>query len=103
MCRYSLFALLTLTVIPTSLLADDWPQWLGPQRDGIWREKGVLESFPTNGLLVRWRAVVHRGYSGPAVVGDRLFMLDRQPGPPLVRKPGDRSIPAPAGDERVLC
>ncbi len=98
--------LLFLTVAlfsATSSVADDWPQWLGPQRDGVWREQGIVESFPANGLLVRWRAVVHRGYSGPAVVGDRLFMMDREPGPPLVRKPGDHSIPAAAGDERILC
>jgi outer membrane protein assembly factor BamB len=83
--------------------ADDWPQWMGPQRDGIWRENGIVEKFPTNGPPVRWRASVHRGYSGPAVVGTRLFLLDREPGPPLVRKPGDHSIPAAAGNERVLC
>jgi outer membrane protein assembly factor BamB len=86
-----------------SASADDWPHWMGPQADGVWREQGVLEEFPTNGLAVRWRAAVNPGYSGPAVVGDRLFMLDREPGPPLVRKPGDRSIPAAAGNERVHC
>ena len=26
--------------------ADDWPQWLGPQRDGVWRETGIIEKFP---------------------------------------------------------
>ena len=94
-------SILAFSAAPVS--ADDWSQWLGLQRDGVWREQGIVETFPTNGLAVRWRALVHRGYSGPAVVGDRLFMLDREPGPPLVRKPGDRSIPAAAGDERVLC
>jgi outer membrane protein assembly factor BamB len=84
-------------------LADDWPQWLGPKRDGIWRETGILDKFPTNGLAVRWRTSVQRGYCGPAVVGGRLFMLDREPGAPLTRKPGDRSIPMAAGNERVLC
>jgi outer membrane protein assembly factor BamB len=87
----------------TAARADDWPQWMGPQRDGVWRENGIVERFPTNGLPVRWHVAVHRGYSGPAVVGDRLFLLDREPGPPLVRKPGDHSIPAAAGNERVLC
>jgi outer membrane protein assembly factor BamB len=86
-----------------SAFADDWPQWMGPRRDGIWREQGIMNEFPTNGLSVRWRTAVHRGYCGPAVVGDRLYMMDREPGPPLVRKAGDHSIPAAAGDERVLC
>src|SRR3954470_18418131 len=83
--------------------ADDWPQWMGPQRDGVWREKGIVEKFPADGLPVRWRIPVHRGYCGPAVAGDRLYMMDREPGPPLVRKPGDRSVPAAAGNERVAC
>ncbi len=25
--------------------ADDWPQWRGPQRDGVWRETGIVEKF----------------------------------------------------------
>src|SRR5712675_409015 len=83
--------------------ADDWPQWLGPKRDGVWRETGILDKFPSNGLAVLWRTNVQRGYCGPAVAGGRLFMLDREPGPPLTRKPGDRSIPTAAGNERVLC
>lgn len=33
--------------------ADDWPQWLGPQRDSVWRETGLVEKFPANGLQVR--------------------------------------------------
>ena len=33
----------------TALRADDWPQWLGPQRDGVWRESGIVEKFPEGG------------------------------------------------------
>ena len=41
---------LALTLTPTlALFADDWPQWLGPQRDGSWRETGIVETFPKNG------------------------------------------------------
>ena len=36
--------------------ADDWPQWLGPKRDGVWRETGILDKFPTGGPKVLWRA-----------------------------------------------
>src|SRR4051812_44452490 len=41
---------------------DDWPQWLGPHRDGIWREQGILKAFPSGGPKVRWRAPVGAGY-----------------------------------------
>ena len=34
--------------------ADDWPQWLGSDRDGVWREKGLLDSFPKGGPKVLW-------------------------------------------------
>ena len=56
--------------------ADDWPQWRGADRLGIWHEDGVIESFPDNGLKVVWRTPLHSGYSGPAVAGGRVFVLD---------------------------
>ena len=86
-----------------SARADDWPQWMGPERDGIWRERGIVEKFSTNGPTVLWRTAVNKGYCGPAVVGDKLYMLDRKPGEALARKPGDKSIPAAPGNERVVC
>lgn len=61
-------------------LADDWPQWLGPQRDGHWRETGILTSFPDAGPRVLWRQDIGGGYAGPAVAEGRVFVLDRQPG-----------------------
>src|SRR5437773_1889484 len=59
--------------------ADDWPQWLGPQRDGVWRESGIVEKLPpANGLKFRWRTPVGGGYSGPAVAKGRVYIMDRQ-------------------------
>lgn len=85
-----------------SLLADEWPQWLGPQRDGVWRESGIVERFPASGLKRRWRTPIGAGYSGPAVVGNRVFVMDR------VAKDGtDPESPFQRGAvrslERVLC
>ncbi len=68
--------------------ADDWPQWRGPNRDGVWRETGLLESIPATGLKVRWRARIGNGYSGPVVAQGRVFVTDH-----LV----------PSEVERVLC
>jgi outer membrane protein assembly factor BamB len=86
-----------------SLRGDDWPQWLGPQRDGVWRETGTLDTFPPDGPAVRWRVPVGPGYSGPAVAQGRVYLTDRQPAP-------DATPPANAfnrgfipGQERVLC
>jgi outer membrane protein assembly factor BamB len=87
----------------TTARADDWPQWMGPQRDGIWRETNLLERLPAGGPPILWRTNVQRGYSGPAVVGDRLFIIDRLQGKAPERKPGERSLPVIPGNERVLC
>ena len=38
----------------TQAVGDDWPQWLGPQRDGIWRETGILDRFPIGGPKLLW-------------------------------------------------
>ncbi|MCH2125298.1 MAG: PQQ-like beta-propeller repeat protein [Pirellulaceae bacterium] len=56
--------------------ADDWPQWLGPRRDSVWRETGILERFPQNGPPLRWKTTVSGGYSGPAVANGRVFVMD---------------------------
>src|SRR5262245_23169475 len=83
--------------------ADDWPQWLGPRRDGVWRETGILEKLPASGPKVLWRVPVNNGYCGPAVADGRVFLLDRVAGKMPERKRGDRSIPQIPGNERVLC
>jgi len=45
----------------TIALGDDWPQWLGPKRDSVWREKGIVKTFPKKGLKVKWRTPIAGG------------------------------------------
>ena len=83
--------------------AIDWPQWLGKDRDGVWREKGLLTRFPAGGPRVLWRIPVGTGYSGPAVSESRVYVMDRQrptdpSGKPL--RPTRAGIP---GREQTLC
>ena len=59
-----------------SLRAQDWPEWRGAGRFGVWRETGILETFPEEGLTVRWRVPINAGYAGPAVVSGRVFVTD---------------------------
>jgi outer membrane protein assembly factor BamB len=71
----------TLTLIVSFLAAravrgEDWPQWRGPNRDGVWREAGILESFPPGGLTIRWRAPVGYGWSSPVVAQGRVYLTD---------------------------
>jgi outer membrane protein assembly factor BamB len=88
--------LLVLALLPAAACADDWPQWLGPRRDGVWREKGILEKFPSGGPKVVWRTPIGGGYAGPAVAGGRVYVTDR------VLAPGVKRLNGP-GKERVLC
>ena len=71
--RILLFILLAAT-----LHASDWPQWLGPNRDSVWLESGIVETFPQDGPKVLWRKKIGGGYTGPAVVDGRVFVMDRQ-------------------------
>jgi len=95
--------LLWLGIGVGALRADDWPQWLGPQRDGVWRESGVLEKFPDGGAPRRWRVELGAGYSGPSVVDGRVYVMDRlvPTNAPTPKNAFDMSrIP---GNERILC
>jgi outer membrane protein assembly factor BamB len=69
--------------------ADDWPQWRGPTRDGVWRETGLVDKFSSAQLPICWRAPIGSGYSGPTVAAGRVYVTDRQTQPDAV--------------ERVLC
>ena len=56
--------------------AADWPQWRGPNRDGHSQEKGLLKEWPADGPKLLWQVTdAGSGYSTPAVVGDRLYLL----------------------------
>jgi outer membrane protein assembly factor BamB len=59
-----------------SAAADDWNQWLGPNRDSVWSESGIITSIPDDGLKAMWRTPISQGFSGPAVAGDRVFVTD---------------------------
>ncbi|MFH5804586.1 PQQ-binding-like beta-propeller repeat protein [Alienimonas sp. DA493] len=92
---------LSAAFLPTAA-ADDWPQWLGPQRDGVYRENGVTTDFSKTPPKELWRVPVGGGYAGPAVAGGRVFVPD------FVLEDGEFpenqfSNPDLAGRERVLC
>lgn len=86
----------------STVSADDWPQWMGPQRDGVYREQGIVDRIPADGLPVKWRVPVAGGYSGPAVADGRVFVTDFvvESGK-STNNPGGRD--KMTGVERVLC
>ncbi len=83
-----------------SALADDWNQWLGPNRDSVWNEDGVVQSIPASGLKPKLKIPVGAGYSSPSVVKGIIYLTDFTPGEKkLSDNPGvTASVP---GTERV--
>jgi outer membrane protein assembly factor BamB len=86
----------------SSVHADDWPQWMGPNRDDVWSETQIIDKFPTEGVRYLWRKPIHGGFSGPAVVAGRVYVVDYQ-------KTNGDDKPEPTkrnelqGKERILC
>ncbi len=79
-----------LALCTTSLHADTWPQWRGEKRDGIWRETGLIDSFPEGGLKKAWSVPIGPGYCGPTVTKNRIYLMDRGLDPEIE-------------EERILC
>jgi outer membrane protein assembly factor BamB len=74
-------ALLFPAVLAAPLPADDWPQWRGPQRDGVSAEKGLLGAWPAKGPPLLWQARgLGEGFSSVAVAGGRIFTQGRRKG-----------------------
>ncbi|MEX0585405.1 MAG: PQQ-binding-like beta-propeller repeat protein, partial [Pirellulales bacterium] len=93
---------LSACLITTGLHAADWPQWMGPQRNGEWRESGVITEVPEQGLPVTWRVPLGLGYAGPAVAGGRVFVLDYQlSSGEVAANPG--AVDKLQGQERIVC
>ena len=101
MCLQQLLPMFFVVFMTTSLFADDWPQWMGPKRDNVWRDEGILEAFPDDGPRVVWRVPVAGGYSGPAVADGRVYLTDYVTKENVKVDNFDRK--QFSGTERVLC
>ncbi len=116
-------AIVTITI--GSTLAD-WPQYLGPDRNAISPEKGLLRSWPENGPEVLWTVTVGRGFGGPVIKDGKVYLLDRDDkvgdnlrcfdlsngkelwnfaydAPGRVMFPGSRSVPIVDGNHVYSC
>ena len=97
-----LLLLLMLVLFPTAGSCDDWPQWLGPNRDSVWRETGLVETISEEGLPILWRTPIEGGYAGPSVADGRVYVMDYiREGAGAANDPNARSVVN--GKERILC
>ncbi len=79
------FRFLLLSILPISLLADDWPQWQGPHRDGLSAETDLLQDWPAGGPPLLWKIdKLGGGYSAPAIAGGRIYGMSYRGGDEVV-------------------
>lgn len=109
-----------------SIYAQDWPQYLGPNRNSTSTQKNILRSWPETGPEVIWTVDLGKGYGGPAVKDGKIYLLDRDDekgdvmrcfdlnsgtelwkfeysAPATVMFPGSRSVPVVDGNFVYSC
>ena len=97
-----LAVLFGIVAIAATAPAADWPQWMGPTRDGVWAETGIVTKFPEGGPKKLWSTPIAGGYAGPAVADGKVYVHD------YARSEGDAANnpavkSALQGRERVHC
>jgi outer membrane protein assembly factor BamB len=118
--------LLLLVAIAARIYAQDWPQYLGPDRNSISPQKGILRSWPASGPELLWTTNVGPGFGGAVIKDGKVYLLDRDDktgdimrcfdsdngkllwsysydAPGSVSYPGSRSVPALDGNRVYSC
>ncbi len=78
MSAFHFLALFLVGIFSTSSLAsNDWPQFLGPTRDGVYGGPALATAWPKEGPPVAWQKKIGQGFSGPAVALGKLILFHR--------------------------
>ncbi|QDT69566.1 outer membrane biogenesis protein BamB [Planctomycetes bacterium MalM25] len=78
---FARLGLLLAVYAPGGVSAEDWPQWMGPNRDGLTAETGLLQAWPEGGPERVWLFEdCGLGYAGPAIVDGKLFIMGSRDG-----------------------
>jgi outer membrane protein assembly factor BamB len=122
----TLVGALSWALLAFPMSAADWPQFLGPTRNSVSSEKGLMKSWPANGPQVIWTVAVGKGFGGPVVKDGKVYLLDRDDkvgdnlrcldlsngkqlwnfaydAPGTVMFPGSRSVPTVDGNHVYSC
>jgi outer membrane protein assembly factor BamB len=76
---------LVFSSMPALSADSDWPSWRGPARDSISPDTGLLKSWPEGGPALVWSFEnAGKGYSSPAIVGDRIYLTGSRGGKALL-------------------
>jgi len=79
-------ALLLLTGVALAAHADDWPQFRGVNRDAVWNEIGIMQTFPKEGLKTTWQSSVGNGLSSPVIADGRVYLIGSELQKPKARE-----------------
>lgn len=90
-------------IMSTAPAGQEWPQWLGPQRDAIWRDTGIVEKLPEGGPKLLWRHEIGAGYATPAVANGKVYVNDRTLKKGVERPKNDFNRAGLPGDESLVC
>lgn len=74
---YRICVLALLGIVQMSCHTQDWPDWRGENRDGVWEASGVVENFESKILELKWSVPIGPGYSGPTVAKGKVYVTDR--------------------------
>ena len=69
--------LTTAVMVGSETVAADWPQFLGPNRNGVYLGTDLAESWPEAGPRVIWQKTLGHGFSGPVVADHKLILFHR--------------------------
>ncbi len=118
--------IIAMLMVTTGLFSQDWPQYLGPNRNSVSDQTNLLRTWPQNGPQVLWSAEIGIGYGGPVVKAGKVYLLDRDDktgdklrcfdlnsgrelwnfaysAPGSVQFPGSRSVPTIDGNRIYSC
>ena len=70
-----LFTIAAILLFAATAQAADWPQWLGPERNGVSGDTGLMQSWPATGPVVQWRVPLGKGFSGISIADGHLIIL----------------------------
>ncbi len=85
-CLGALYLGMLLLGCATEASAADWPRFLGPSANGISSETGINKNWKQNPPTVLWKVdLTDDGYAGPAVAGNRVFIVDHQGNQDILR------------------
>jgi alcohol dehydrogenase (cytochrome c) len=77
--RQALITALCCTTLLSCALADDWPQWQGPERNAISKETGLLKEWPKEGPPLAWKTQkLGGGDSAPSIAAGRIFGMSNR-------------------------